>query len=849
MYQNYEHLSTSAFNTALTTQCILLSKQLRALQKEINADYLYIATLDAQKIVHTITVLHHAGKIDNFSYELKKSPCEKLENASTDTINIALQSHYPYAPVSKITHAHSYLGAPLLSRTGQLAGVVVALYAQPISVPTHYKNALLNFAHYTELFVKNSQLKDQLNSQRSLFSAIETMSHVGAWEYKIITNEFYLSPEIYKIFGLKQSASITIKDINAHCATHNKKRMNSLFKRLTSYGESYSADFEFSDAQGNKKWLRTNGQPLKNDQQQIVSVYGAIEDITLARNLIASVEDEKNRLEAILDNLNDGVITIDEQGTIVHANTTALHMFQYSEKEMLGLAISQLMPEPYASKHSTYMAHYAQTGEAKIIGLGRQLPACKKDGTTFQMELSLTTTTNKGQVQYIGVVRDISEKLKAQDTIYNLAYSDPITGLKNKRWFERECRSLLQRAAFNNGFIYVGLLDIDKLAQFNFKYGLEAGNEALFLTAQKLLKYTSDTLKIYKNDIDSFLIISVNPNNTLNDLMQQQPKIDEKILALDNFTHRISGFNIVLSGSLGSAIFNAKSDSFESLLNKLEYAQKQAKQLAPFGYYFADINALKRYERTNKIRHLLINVDQSNELKLVLQPQYIDGKTFHSSEALLRWESKELGIISPAEFIPIAEESETIIKIGDWVINNACKLLHEIDLHDKETRIAINISAKQIVAANFKQKLIANINKWQVSAHNLILELTETTLVSDIELVKTTMLELNEMGFRFSIDDFGTGYSSLSYLKALPIAELKIDKFFIDGITDTQDASSRTIVNMIIDMAKALGVNSVAEGVEEHAQYTYLKQRGCDLFQGYLFSKPLSVSQWLKRVK
>lgn len=199
--------------------------------------------------------------------------------------------------------------------------------------------------------------------------------------------------------------------------------------------------------------------------------------------------------------------------------------------------------------------------------------------------------------------------------------------------------------------------------------------------------------------------------------------------------------------------------------------------------------------------------------------------------------------------MPIAEESETIIKIGDWVINNACKLLHEIDLHDKETRIAINISAKQIVAANFKQKLIANINKWQVSAHNLILELTETTLVSDIELVKTTMLELNEMGFRFSIDDFGTGYSSLSYLKALPIAELKIDKFFIDGITDTQDASSRTIVNMIIDMAKALGVNSVAEGVEEHAQYTYLKQRGCDLFQGYLFSKPLSVSQWLKRVK
>ena len=166
----------------------------------------------------------------------------------------------------------------------------------------------------------------------------------------------------------------------------------------------------------------------------------------------------------------------------------------------------------------------------------------------------------------------------------------------------------------------------------------------------------------------------------------------------------------------------------------------------------------------------------------------------------------------------------------------------------KSTCIAVNISAKQIVASDFKEKLLASVQKWQVLPQHLIIELTETTLVSDIELVKETMVELNQMGFRFSIDDFGTGYSSLSYLKELPISELKIDKYFVDGIMDNEDSSSKTIVNMIIDMANALGVNSVAEGVEETAQFNYLKQRGCDLFQGYLFSKPIPIAQWKERL-
>ncbi|URQ99006.1 EAL domain-containing protein [Pseudoalteromonas sp. SCSIO 43095] len=849
MSKNSKPVDIGAAYKAPYSQCANLSAQLSALQQEIKADYLFIASVDEDKSATTQLVLSNTEVIENFSYSLEGSPCELLLTQSICFITHKLQQDYPENKLLQVINANAYIGAAILNDDGLLTGVLVGLYFNAHQDLESYKSILLSFANYTSAYLQKCFLENKPSSQKLLTNAVESMAKVGSWQYTVLTDELYFSPEVYKIYALAADSKINTTQAIAHYADEEQVRISQLFRRLQTLGLPYCEDFEFVDAHGNKKWVRTSGHPVFNDDHQVIKVYGAFEDVTLEYELKAKVDDKNNRLEAILNNLNDAVITINQQGVIVHCNSTALTMFGYKQNEMLGLSINNLMPEPYASKHHSYMRNYEQTGEAKIIGVGRQLPARKKDGTIFQIELSLTKAVNEQNVEYIGVVRDISEKLKAQDTIYNLAYSDPITGLKNKRWFERECRSLLQSASINNGYIYAALLDMDKLAQFNFKYGIEAGNEALILTAKKLSNAVQGEYKLYKSGVDSFLIISANVSSDLSYLEQQQPSIDSKLLALDNFSHKINDLDVVLSASLGSTIINASRDSYSSMFDKLEYAQKQAKKLAPFGYYFADLDALKRYERTNKIRYLLINVDKSDELTLVLQPQFNNENTFNSAEALLRWDSEELGVISPREFIPLAEENEAIIKIGDWVVDQVCKLLHEVSRAGKNTCIAVNISAKQIVAPDFKEKLLASIHKWQVSPRNLVIELTETTLVSDIELVKETMLELNKKGFRFSIDDFGTGYSSLSYLKELPISELKIDKYFVDGIMDTDDNSSKTIVNMIIDMASALGVNSVAEGVEEPAQFNYLKQRGCNLFQGYLSSKPLPIEQWKERLQ
>jgi PAS domain S-box-containing protein/diguanylate cyclase (GGDEF)-like protein len=826
-----------------------LGAQLLELNKYINADYLFIVSVDkAITEAKTAVVIHKNDVLNDFSYALKGSPCEQVSKQGVCCISHGVTKLYPEDKILKDMNVEGYIGVPVLSDYGDLLGILVGLYVDPTENIESHKARFLTFAGYINVYLQKCFLEVNASSRLSLLSEVEAMSNVGAWEYKVSTSKMYWSQQVYKIHGLPVDSDISAVSSIQYYNEVDQARISQLFEKVL-LGQPYCDDFKFIDAQGNHKWVRTSGKAVKNNSGDVVRVYGAFEDITLERNLLSSAQERESRLETILDNLNDGVVTVNLQGEIVHSNLTAQHMFGYTLQEMLSLKVNHLMPGAYAARHDSYMASYEQTGLAKIIGVGRQLPAKRKNGDIFQMELSLTKSLNKGVVEYIGVVRDISERISAQDTIYNLAYSDPITGLKNKRWFEKECKSLIQRSAQSGGFIYAALLDIDKLGQFNLKYGIEAGNEALHLIAENLLKATDESCKLYKNGADSFLILSTHAVSDSTLLEALQPSFGTKLLNTGSFLLTISNIDVVLSASLGSAIFDIAKHSYESLLDKLEYALKQAKMHSPFGYYFANIESLKRYDRTNKIRYLLLNAIQNNELKLMLQPQFISAGKFNSSEALLRWDSKELGFVSPSEFIPIAEEGDIIIKIGDWVIDEVCRLLNEVNNGVGTTCIAVNISVKQIVANDFKSKLIEKIQKWNISPKNVVIELTETTLVSDIELVKATMLELNTMGFRFSIDDFGTGYSSLSYLKDLPIAELKIDKCFVDGIIDKNDSSSKTIVNMIIDMANALGVNSVAEGVEYQEQYEYLRERGCDLFQGYLFSKPVHVEQWYKMLK
>lgn len=632
-------------------------------------------------------------------------------------------------------------------------------------------------------------------------------------------------------------------------APQSQEKIKRAFHDLTTNLEAYDLELAFTDAGGNAKWVRTTGNSEVDQQGKLVRVYGTFEDVTEARLISARLKEHSETLENILNNLNDAVITINCEGQIRQCNEVAVRLFGYDKNELIGANVAMLMPQPYAMKHDSYMQHYKATGEAKIIGVGRQLPARRKNGDVFQMELSLTESVEKGEKQYIGLVRDITERLEAQDAIYNLAFTDNVTQLRNSQWFEREAKELMFEAMRKNHCIYAVLLDVDKMASFNQRFGFNAGDKALKQIADKLQTVIGNEYAIFKFDADAFIILSRRTACKSDTSAFGAHLLESALLNAKNYKIQIGDARHTLSCSAGSAIFDPSEHSFETMLIVLEHALRNAKKSAPFGLCHLAKDGIREYDKFVALQEKVHSVVKNGELGLAFQPQFNVSGNVVAFEALVRWHSPDFGWVSPADFIPIAEENGAIYVIGEWVVSRACDALNELITMGIQTTVAINISAMQIVIPEFSLFLIRTLKEKNIPPQLLLLELTETALVSDMTLVRNTMHELAELGFRFSIDDFGTGYSSLAYLKELPIAELKVDKYFVDDIDDDSDKAEFVIVDAIINIAKALGVQCVAEGVENEVQRNYLSRIGCDIFQGYQFSKPLLDEEWRRFIR
>ena len=338
MSKDSKHSDIGAAYDAPYSQCANLSAQLSALQQEIKADYLFIASVDEDKLATTQLVLCNAEVVENFSYSLEGSPCEPLLTQNVCFITHDLQQSYPENRLLQAINANAYIGAAILNDDGLLTGVLVGLYFNAHQNLESYKSTLLSFANYTCVYLQKCFFENKSSSQKLLTDAVESMAKVGSWQYTVLTDELYFSPEVYKIYALAANTKINTTQAIAHYAGEKEQaRINQLFKRLQTLGLPYCEDFEFVDAKGRKKWVRTSGQPVFDINNDLTAVQGAFEDVTLEYELKAKVEDKNNRLEAILDNLNDAVITINQKGVIVHCNKTALTMFGYDDNEMLGL--------------------------------------------------------------------------------------------------------------------------------------------------------------------------------------------------------------------------------------------------------------------------------------------------------------------------------------------------------------------------------------------------------------------------------------------------------------------------------------------------------------------------------
>lgn len=553
----------------------------------------------------------------------------------------------------------------------------------------------------------------------------------------------------------------------------------------------------------------------------------------------------ESRMRSILENVADGIIIHDANGIIESLNPAAENIFGCTNHDIVGSAITHLISPDDTSLYTQHLANLAESNTHNYINSPPiELLGLRKSGSTFYMDVSVSEMLLNDESLYISLIRDISERKRAQDQIHHLAFYDSLTGLPNRQLFHNKINGALIHAREHNKQLATLFLDLDRFKKINDSLGHSAGDTLLKEVADRLCKCVreSDTvmhdsepgLELARLGGDEFTLLLVNL-----DTIDDAAVIAKRIIRALNTPFLLTGREVVVTPSIGISVFPADGEDVDTLLKHADTAMYNAKEAGRnnFKFYVDSMNV--RSLETLSLENDLRNAIERDEFELHYQPQ-IDLTTNHiiGLEALLRWNHHSLGSIPPDHFIPLAEDLGLMLPIGEWVLNTACSQKHIWDeMGFQQLRMAVNVSSQQFSDGQLAETIKRAIVRNNITPDKLDVELTESIIMQDAESAIAALREIKAMGVEISVDDFGTGYSSLSYLHRFPLDTLKIDRSFVNDIET--DSYERAITRTIITMAHNLHLNVIAEGVETDAQLSLLKSYGCDQLQGYLFSKPL----------
>ncbi len=610
-------------------------------------------------------------------------------------------------------------------------------------------------------------------------------------------------------------------------------------------------------------WLTSQGAGnfySHNISEGVFSLWTFMVALVVTMLLISALQSERNlalktiqkhdkKLRAVIDGAFDAILTIDTAGLLVEFNPAAERIFGYKKDEVIGKLMSELIiPARYRTAHHAGHQQYVMSGVKHIFNQRIEMVAMRADGSEFPIELTLTALKDADLSLVTGFVRDISEQKKARQEIENFAYYDALTALPNRRLLiDRYQHAILiaQRASTYCGLLFI---DLDKFKTLNDTKGHDVGDQLLIEVAKRIQNTVRAGDTVARLSGDEFVVIIENLDASATVAYQQVSEVAQKLLAELNKPYYLSFFEFVTSASIGITLFNDNQLTFEDHLRHADTAMYLSKDSGGNTYRFYDQLTQESIEKSFALESALSLALTNQELYFNYQPIVNVDKQVVAAEVLLRWTHPTLGNVSPVEFIPIAEKTNQIIKIGHWVLAQACQQLKiwESDPVLSQIKLSVNISAKQFLYINFVQELREILAKTDINPDQLKLELTETAVIDNIDDVINKMKVLKQMGVRISLDDFGIGHSSLVYLKKLPVTQIKIDQSFVhDVLTDSNDAA---IIQMVLAVGKTIHCDIVAEGVEQIEQYDLLRSFGCDYFQGYYFSRPTDVASFERLV-
>jgi len=608
-------------------------------------------------------------------------------------------------------------------------------------------------------------------------------------------------------------------------------------------GEAFEGEFRARRSDGANFACYTRDAPILDDDGELSGYVSVATDISARKNAERAIAESERRFRRLVENAADSFFVFDSEGRFVDVNQGAAGSLGYTREELLSMRLREVDAALSQEALDDMCSGSARGRPVTIETVYR-----RKDGTTFPVEARVGLLDAGGpELLFLALARDISDRKRAEEQIAYLSRYDSVTGLPNRGLFEEHLELALARARRKGTAVAVLFVDLDRFHLVNESLGRAAGDELLRQAASRLRELARTMDLVARQGSDEFLLLL--PDLDSDDVEETARGIARQVFEAFAEPFVIHGAESFVGASIGISLFPTDAGYSGDMIDHAASALHEVRRggSAPWGIFAGESE--RRRERLGLVTRLRRAIDRG-EFVLHYQPMVdlesalehgvgVNGNGLHDHivgvEALIRWEDPERGLVPPGEFIPMAEELGLIQPIADWVLEEACRQSREWLDHGWSLNVGVNLSPRQLWEPELVQRMLDDAVAAGISRDRLVIEITETAAITDWERTEPVLLELRQSGFRLALDDFGAGHSSLTRLGALPCDSLKIDRSFVSGLPD--DQTSAMMVTAIVQLARNLGMEAYAEGIETEEQLRFVVDAGCTRGQGFLFSR------------